>query len=251
MAIAASRLALDDAGLNLKKIEKDRIGVCVGTTMGEASVLEQMDSVWVKSGDEKIDYGLILQYPTSTLSANVSNELKIKGNNFLFPTACSAGNYAIGYSYDLIRNNQIDFMIAGGVDAFSRINLVGFSRLYAMAPEICRPFDKNREGMLVGEGAGIMLLESLDSAKKRKAPIYAEVLGYGLSCDAYHMTAPKEEGIIEAMKKAIKDAKVNKEEIDYISAHGTGTIQNDKTECSAIKTVFNDSSKKTPISSIK
>lgn len=251
LAIAASRLAVEDASLNLKKLNKDRMGVCIGTTMGEVQVMEKMDEVWTRSGDKKIDFRLIVQYPSSSLASNIANELKIKANNFLFPTACSAGNYAIGYSYDLIRTKRTDFMLAGGSDAFSRINLVGFSRLYAMSPNICRPFDKNREGMLVGEGSGIVMLESLEGALKRKANIYAEVLGYGLSCDAYHMTAPKEEGIVEAMKRALKDAKISPEDVDYISAHGTGTIQNDKTECGAIKSVFDGKYKEIPISSIK
>jgi len=169
----------------------------------------------------------------------------------MFANACSAGNYSIGYAFDLIRSGKADVMLAGGVDAFSRVNLVGFSRLYAMAPEVCRPFDLNREGMLVGEGAGMLLLETLDSALKRKATIYAEILGYGLSCDAYHMTAPKEEGIVECMRRGIKEAGIKIEDVDYISAHGTGTVQNDKTECSAIKKVFGAKYKEIPISSIK
>jgi len=238
LALAAARLALDDAGLNIKKSEKEKTGVCIGTTMGEAQILEKMDSLWVDKGEKLVDYKTVILFPTYSIVANLANELQLKANSFMFANACSAGNYSIGYAFDLIRSNRADIMLAGGVDAFSRVNLVGFSRLYAMAPEVCRPFDLNREGMLVGEGSGMLLLESLDSALKRKATIYAEVLGYGLSCDAYHMTAPKEEGIVECMKRGIRQAGINIEDVDYISAHGTGTVQNDKTESSAIKKVF-------------
>jgi len=251
MALAASRLALEDAGLNLKKLDKDRIGVCVGTTMGEAQILEEMDKLWVDKGEKGIGHKSVILFPTNNIVDNLANELQLKANGFMFANACSAGNYSIGFSFDLIRSNKTDIMLAGGVDAFSRVNLVGFSRLYAMAPEVCRPFDLNREGMLVGEGAGMLLLETLESALRRKAEIYAEILGYGLSCDAYHMTAPKEEGIMECMRRAMKEADIKIENVDYISAHGTGTVQNDKTECSAIKQVFNGRYKKIPVSSIK
>jgi len=251
LALAAARLALDDAGLNIKKSDKEKAGVCVGTTMGEAQILEKMDKLWVDKGEKLVDYKTVILFPTYSIVANLANELQLKANSFMFANACSAGNYSIGYAFDLIRSNKADIMLAGGVDAFSRVNLVGFSRLYAMAPEVCRPFDLNREGMLVGEGAGVLLLETLDSALKRKATIYAEVLGYGLSCDAYHMTAPKEEGIVECMKRAIKETDIKIEDVDYISAHGTGTVQNDKTECSAIKKVFGSRYKEIPVSSIK
>jgi 3-oxoacyl-[acyl-carrier-protein] synthase II len=251
LALAAARLALDDAGLNIKKSDKEKAGVCVGTTMGEAQILEEMDKLWVDKGEKHVDYKTVILFPTYSIVANLANELQLKANSFMFANACSAGNYSIGYAFDLIRSDKADIMLAGGVDAFSRVNLVGFSRLYAMAPEVCRPFDLNREGMLVGEGAGVLLLETLDSALKRKANIYAEVLGYGLSCDAYHMTAPKEEGIVECMKRGIKETDIKIEDVDYISAHGTGTVQNDKTECSAIKKVFGSRYKEIPVSSIK
>ena len=251
LAIAATRLAMEDADLKLSKLDKDKVGVCMGTTMGEVQALEAMDKTWTEKGQEHIDHQSVLLFPTSSISMNLANEFKLKAPIFMFSNACAAGNYSIGKAHDIIKSKRADLMFAGGVDAFSRVNLTGFSRLYAMAPEICRPFDKNREGMLVGEGAGILVLESLDSAKKRKTNIYAEVIGYGLSCDAYHMTSPKEEGIACSLRGAIKDAGIKLEDVDYISAHGTGTSQNDKTECSAMKKVFNGRIKQIPISSIK
>ena len=142
-------------------------------------------------------------------------------------------------------------MVAGGSDPFSRITFTGFNRLYAMAPEKCQPFDKNRRGMMVGEGAGIVLLELLENALKRKANIYAEVMGYALSCDARHMTAPSVEGIIQVMKRAIKHASVKLDDVDYISTHGTGTPANDKAECQAVKEVFKGRYKEIPMNAIK
>ena len=251
LAIAASRLALEDAGLNVKTLPKNKTGICVGTTGGESQIIEKIDKAWTDGSERDIDDKIISLYPASIIPTRLANVLKLKTNSFLFSNACAAGNYSIGYAFDLIKFKRTDFMLAGGVDAFSRINLTGFSRLFAMAPEICRPFDKNRKGMLIGEGVGILILETLKSALKRKAHIYAEVLGYGLSCDAYHMTASDVEGVAKCMKKAFKETGIKPEDIDYLSAHGTGTQQNDKTESQAIKQVFNNQAKKIPVSSIK
>ncbi len=168
-----------------------------------------------------------------------------------FSTACAAGNYAIGQAFDLIKAGKADYVLAGGADSISRIVFTGFSRLFAMAPEKCQPFDKNRKGLLQGEGAAILFLETLESAQKRNVNIYAEILGYGLSCDGYHMTTPSVEGVSKAMKKAIFNSKVKLSEVDYISAHGTGTRENDKAECHAINKVFGERTKQIPVSSIK
>ena len=171
--------------------------------------------------------------------------------NYLIPTACAAGNYAIGYGFDLIRKGYIDCAVVGGVDAFSKLAFSGFHRIYAMAPDKCQPFDKNRRGMMVGEGAAILVLETLESALIKNSDVYAEIPGYGLSCDAYHMTASDSDGIEKVILKALKDADIKKEEVDYISAHGTGTQGNDKNECAAIKKVFKEKYKTIPVSSIK
>ncbi len=147
--------------------------------------------------------------------------------------------------------NRADIILAGGSDPFSRISFTGFNQFSAVAPERCQPFDKNRKGMMVAEGAGVLVLETLESALKRNAPIYAEILGYGLSCDAQHMTQPSIEGISQCIIKAMNEAGINKDDVDYISAHGTGTLANDRAECAAIKKIFGQLYKRIPVSSIK
>ena len=250
LAIAAASLALKDSGLPLRDVINKRTGVFIGTTMGERPLEETVDA-WIKDGASTIDRTKILQSSVNNISANISIHFKFQGPNYMIPTACAAGNYAIGYGFDLIRKGDLDCAVAGGADSFSKFAFFGFHRLYAMAPEKCQPFDKNRKGMMLGEGAGILFLESLESALRRNSRIYAEVGGYGLSCDAYHMTASQVEGIEKTMRKALKDADIKPEEIDYISAHGTGTSGNDKNECAAIKRVFKEHSKTIPVSSIK
>jgi 3-oxoacyl-[acyl-carrier-protein] synthase II len=169
----------------------------------------------------------------------------------IFSTACSAGNYAVGYGFDLITLGRAQVVLAGGFDALSKVAFTGFNQFSAVSPDKCRPFDKNRKGMMVAEGAGMLVLESLESALERKALIYAEVLGYGLSCDAHHMTTSLVDGIKLCMIKALSEAGVSAEDIDYISAHGTGTLTNDKNECAAINEIFGHRYKKIPTSSIK
>ncbi len=249
-AIAASKLALEDAKLSLADYKDKKIGILAGTTMAEASVLDFSVEMLLKEEWNEITGKLLLNAFSPSIPRNVGYFFQVKGSvNVLIPNACAAGNYAIGYAFDLIKSGQIDLAIAGGAEALSRVAFQGFQRLYAMSPRDCSPFDKDRKGMLLGEGAGILVLESEDTALKRKAPVYAEVLGYGLSCDAYHMTAPKRGGIKKAMQKAINNSGLSINDIDYINAHGTGTIQNDKEEAGAIKELFN--SRRVPASSIK
>jgi 3-oxoacyl-[acyl-carrier-protein] synthase II len=169
----------------------------------------------------------------------------------MFSTACAAGNYAIGYGSDLIRLNKADMVFAGASDPMSRIEYTGFNQFAAVAPEKCQPFDKNRKGMMLAEGAGVVVLESLEKALARNATIYAEILGYGLSCDAFHMTTSSVEGIAECMRKALKEASITADDVDYISAHGTGTLTNDRNECAAIKQIFGLRAMTLPVSSIK
>ena len=251
LAVSAAKLAVKDAGLDLGSLDPDKIGVAIGTTMGESRILEYIDQICVKEGDEAIDPDLIPRLTANVLSANIAIDLNLKGPNLLVSTACAAGNYAIGFAFDQINKGGADIMLAGGADGFSRIAFTGFNRLLAIAPQICQPFDKNRKGMMVGEGSGVVVLETLEHALKRKAGIFAEILGYGLSCDAHHMTAPHAPGIAKAMDKALKECGLAPEDVDYISAHGTGTPANDKEECLAIKEVFKEHSKKLPVSSIK
>mgnify|MGYP001613634568 CR=1 FL=1 len=249
LAIAATKLALNDAHLDFKELPIRKTAVCMGTTGGECQEIEKIDSVWVKEGQDKVDKWSIMQWPVNNIPANLAIELKAKGPNRIFTTACAAGNYAIGYGFDLLQLDKADLVIAGGSDPFSYISFTGFNQLGAVAPEKCQPFDKNRKGMLTGEGAGILILEILESAIKRNATIYAEILGYCLSCDAYHMTNPQSDGVADCMRNALKEANILIDDVDYINAHGTGTKLNDKAECAAIKQVFGNH--KVATSSIK
>lgn len=251
LALSSAKLAISDAKLNLEGSNKERFGVAMGTTMAESQVFQEVNESWVKNGEGAINPELICRLPANVLSCNVAIEFGFKGPNYVISTACAAGNYAIGYAYDLVRNGRADLMLAGGADAFSRIAFTGFNRLLAVAPQLCQPFDKNRKGMLVGEGAAALIIEPLEDALNRGADIYAEIIGYGLSCDAHHMTAPYAEGIKEAIEKSLKEGNLAADDVGYFSAHGTGTPSNDKEECLAIKKAFGEYSKKLPVSSIK
>lgn len=251
LAIAASELALKDGGIKIKEIGTDAIGVIIGTTMGESPSIEIIDRYWLKKGEDDVYVSNVRNFPVNNLSDNVAYFFGITGYNYVIPTACAAGNYSIGYAFDLIRRGKKDMFLAGGADPLSRLAFTGFSRLFAMAPERCQPFDRNRKGMMLGEGGAVLLVESLDSAEKRGAEIYAEILGYGLSCDAYNMTIPSRKGAVKVMERAIKNSGIKKADVDYLSAHGTGTALNDKTETAAIKDVFGERTKDIPVSSIK
>ena len=250
-AIASAKMAVDDAHLDLSALPPQRVGVVIGTTMAEAQAIETIDTSWVKQGENRIHPRLALQYPGNVIGAHVAVELGCRGPNFVIATACAAGNYALSYAFDLLRLGKADAMIAGGADAFSRIAFMGFNRLFAVASDRCQPFDRNRKGMMVGEGAGILVVERLTDAVARQAPIYAELLGYGMSCDANHMTIPDIEGVSRVMRNALLDASLDPDDIDYINAHGTGTPANDRTECAAIRSVFGSHTDRLPVSSIK
>ena len=252
-AIAAAKLAIEDSNVGLNNIDPERAGVSIGTTAGEIQILEKVNYVRHEKGDDSVDPGLFLKHPCVNMPSNISIEFGFKGPSTIIPTACAAGNYAIGYACDLIKLGRADIMLAGGSDPFSKVAFVGFSRLNAIAPDICQPFDKDRKGLLVGEGAGMLVLESLEGALARNANIYAELLGYGLSCDGYHITIPHPEGngVTSAMEKALESAKIKPEDVQYMSAHGTGTVANDKAETISIKKVFGEHAKKLAISSTK
>ena len=251
MAIAATKLSLEDAQLDEHELSTRRTGICLGTTMADIQTLEDANKTWVTQGEECIRPSRALQYPSCTMSANVARHFGLTGPNLMIPNACAAGNYAIGYAYDLLRLGKADIMLAGGAEPFSRTVFEGFNRILAVAPEKCQPFDKNRKGMLSGEGAGLLVLERLEDALARQAPIYAEILGYGMSCDASHMTIPNAEGVQQVMLTALKDAQIQPFDVDYINTHGTGTPANDKTECAAIRAVFKSRTDHMPVSSVK
>jgi 3-oxoacyl-[acyl-carrier-protein] synthase II len=252
-AIAAARLAVCDAALPISDSEVDDIGIVVGTTSGEPRVIERFDDHYLAGEVEKIGRNFISTYPCSVLATNVACEFGFGGEVVTIPTACAAGNHAIAYAFDALHSGRARVMLAGGADSFSRITYTGFARLGAIAPSLCQPFDLNRKGMIPGEGAAFLVLERLDHAQMRSARVYAEVAGYGLSCDAHHMTAahPQAHGGARAMEIALKSAGVDPPHVDYISAHGTGTPTNDRLETIAIKRVFGDYAHRVPISSIK
>jgi len=250
-ALAATKLAVEDAGLAAEDFSALNAGTCIGTTMGSVQTVEEIDEILVSEKNNNIPWNLICQTPTHSTSSTISAEYNIQGPSLMFSTACAAGNYAIGCGFDLIRSRRADLILAGGVEPLSKVAFTGFNQFSAVAPEKCCPFDKDRKGMIVAEGAGILVVESLKTALERNASIYAEILGYGLSCDAHHMTTPMVEGIADCMKKAIKEAGISVKDIDYISAHGTGTIKNDRTECAAIKEVLGPRFRDIPVSSIK
>ena len=251
LAIAAARLALKDASLDPSAVDPLTSGVSLGTTSGEPSLIEQFNDKDMAGRREAIGPEFIEQYPCHVIAAHVASELGFAGPNVVIPTACSAGNYALAHASDAIRYGEAEVMLAGGSDAFSRITYTGFARLAAIAPQRCQPFDKNRKGMVPGEGAAVLVLERRDRAIARGARIYAELVGYGLTCDASHMTAPQGGGAVRAMQNAMADAGVRPEEIGYISAHGTGTTINDRVETGAVKQAFGDAAYRVPMSSIK
>jgi 3-oxoacyl-[acyl-carrier-protein] synthase II len=251
MALAAAKLAMRDAKLTAQDMLKVISGTCIGTNIGSIQTVEKVDELIVNEKRDEIKDSLIRQIPTNTTSSVIAREFNLRGTNMMFSTACSAGNYAIGYGFDLIKLNRAQIMLVGGSDSLSKVAFTGFNQFSAIAPQRCQPFDKNRKGMMVAEGSGVLVLESLENALNRNVPIYGEVLGYGLSCDAYHMTTASIEGIVRCMSNALKETHLSANNIDYISAHGTGTVTNDKNENAAIKLVFGDHYNKIPISSIK
>ncbi|UUU22352.1 beta-ketoacyl-[acyl-carrier-protein] synthase family protein [Streptomyces sp. DSM 40750] len=248
-AAAAARLAVEDAGWDPAELSATRAGSAMGTTNGEARVFQQLTEQWLDLGPEGVDAALARQAPADRIAAAVNTELRLDGEAQTFGTACAASNYAIGYGFDQIRTGAADVMLVGGADSVNRATHAGFHRLGAIAPEMCRPFDEERAGIMTAEGGAALLLESWESAVARGARIYAEVLGYALTCDAKHPTQPDRDGIAECIRRAHRNAGVKPDEVDYICAHGTGTVANDKTEVAAVRQVFGD--RVPPISSIK
>jgi 3-oxoacyl-[acyl-carrier-protein] synthase II len=261
LAVAAARLALVDAGLDpdgagpeaLGGHDPNRCGVAMGTTSGEPREVERFDDLYVGAALDSLGPEFIRRYPCHVIAAHVAAELGFAGPNAMLPTACAAGNYAIAHAHDLLRFGRADLMLAGGADAFSRITYTGFARLGAIAPDLCRPFDRGRQGMIPGEGAAVLVLEPADAARARGARVYAEVAGYGLSCDAHHMTAahPEARGAARAMERALEHAGLGPEAVSYVSAHGTGTRTNDRLESIAVRRVFGDAASRVPVSSVK
>jgi 3-oxoacyl-[acyl-carrier-protein] synthase II len=192
LGITAARLALKDAGIRPSGPAASNAEVLVGTTIGECQQQEAVIRDWEKGSLPSVDPKDLIRSPDSLLALNVVHALGCDNGGLVFPNACAAGNYALAYGYDLIRHGQITTAMVGGCDAFSEMAFNGFERMLSLAPDNCRPFDKNRKGIVISEGAGMVVLESLEYAQQRGADIYAEMTGYGLSCDANHMTIPHE-----------------------------------------------------------
>ena len=252
-AIAAACLALADANVEIASLDLERAGVSMGTTSGEPREVERFDDLFISKKLDRVGREFLALYPSHVIAAHIARELKFAGVNIMIPTACAAGNYAIAHAFDVLRAGRADLMLAGGSDSFSRITYTGFAQLGAIAPEVCQPFDRYRKGMIPGEGAAVIVLEPLSSAKRRGARVYAEISGYGLSCDAHHMTAahPNGEGAVRAMQQALEQSGIDPQDVSYISAHGTGTPTNDRLETLAVKRLFGDAAYRIPMSSIK
>nr|QRG34986.1 beta-ketoacyl-[acyl-carrier-protein] synthase family protein [Micromonospora sp.] len=248
-AAAAARLALTDAGATDIPDRSDRVGVCMGTTSGESQVVERLTEHWLAHGYPGTPQALARQLPAGRVAEAVSRELGLTGTTLTVSTACSASNYALGYAFDAIATGEHDYMVVGGADSVCRWAHAGFYRLGALAAERCAPFDRDRAGVITAEGGVALFLESLDSARARGARVYCEVLGYGLTCDAKHPTAPDAASVARCMRLAHRDAGIKPDEVDFICAHGTATPANDTAEYEAVRDVFGD--RMPPMSSVK
>ncbi|MFC5217809.1 beta-ketoacyl-[acyl-carrier-protein] synthase family protein [Streptomyces coerulescens] len=238
---AAAVMAARDSGMDLAELRSRRSLVCIGTTDGESADLDRLVAAELADGPEHLDTTVARRTSAGRLSSAVVAELGLTDvEATTLATACAAGNYAIGYGLDALCGGDVDVALVGGADAMCRKTFTGFYRLGTIAPEACQPFDRNRKGILTGEGAGVLLLETLESALARGARIYCEVLGYGLNCDAHHPVAPDRDSIARCIELAHGNARVKPGEIDFISAHGTGTRANDVTEAAAIRQVFGE-----------
>ncbi|MGW7362895.1 beta-ketoacyl-[acyl-carrier-protein] synthase family protein [Streptomyces sp. NPDC054841] len=238
-SVAAANMAVTDAGMPLEELRRRRALVSVGTTDAESRDLDALMGRQLQDGPEQWEPGVARRAQAGRLSTGIVRELGLVDVEAVtIPTACAAGNYAIGSGFDAIREGDVEVALCGGADAVCRKTFTGFYRLGTIAPEVCQPFDTDRKGILTGEGAGILMMESLESALARGARIYAEVLGYGLNCDAHHPVAPDRDSLARCMEVAHRNAGLKPEDVDFISAHGTGTRANDVTEAGAIRQVF-------------
>ncbi|MGD2278877.1 MAG: beta-ketoacyl-ACP synthase II [Candidatus Omnitrophota bacterium] len=264
-AIAAAKQAFNDSGLDIEKVVRERAGVYVGSGIGGLHTIEAEHEKYMESPDKnaataRISPFLIPMLIVNMASGIVSIELGFKGPNSAAVTACATGSHSVGDAFKIIQRDEADIMVAGGSEAaITKMGFGGFCALKSLstrndAPEkASRPFDKERDGFIMGEGAAALVLEELEHAKSRGARIYGEIVGYGMSGDAYHMTAPDPsgDGAVRCMKAALDDGDLNPEDVDYINAHGTSTVLNDKMETLAIKRVFGDYAKRLAVSSTK
>ena len=259
-AVAATKLAIVDSKIELENIDKKRVGVILGSGVGGIGTLESEHTKLIEKGPRRVSPFFIPMMISNMGPGQITMTYGFKGPSFTITTACASGNHAIGESFRMIQNGAADLIITGGSEAaVSPISVAGFCSMRALStnndePEkASRPFDKNRDGFVIGEGAGIIILEELEHALKRNAHIYGEIVGYGATSDAYHITAPdpEAEGAVEAMRLALEDGGVDYTVVNYINAHGTSTYYNDKLETLAIKKVFKEHAYELSISSTK
>ncbi|EQI01329.1 beta-ketoacyl-acyl-carrier-protein synthase II [Clostridioides difficile F314] len=259
-AIVSAKLAVEDANLDLDKVDRERFGVIIGSGIGGVEAIETQHKILLEKGNKRVSSLFVPMMIGNMAAGQVSIFLGAKGPNTNVCTACASGTHSIGDAFKVIQRGDADIMVAGGSEAaVTGLAFAGFCNMKAMSTRnddpktASRPFDKDRDGFVMGEGAGIVILEDLEHALAREAKIYAEVVGYGLTADAYHMTTPAEngEGAARSMNMALKDGNVPLEEVDYINAHGTSTYYNDLYETMAIKTVFGEKAYDLCVSSTK
>ena len=260
LSIHATEEALKDAGLDTEERLGSEVGIVFGTGIGGIGATEQAVRTYDERGASRINPLAITQLMPNSSTGQVAIKFGIEGPSLTITTACAASANAIGEAKNMIQHGIVDMVIAGGTESGTTAMTIGaFAQIRALSTnnenpkEACRPFDKNRDGFVMGEGSTVLVMESEESAKKRGANIYGYISGYGATTDAHHITAPAEggKGAVEAMKKALADAEIRNEEVDYINAHGTSTPANDKNETAAIKTVFGDMADQLNISSTK
>ena len=260
LAMAAAKMSIQDSGIELERVNRERFGVLVSSGIGGLKTLEDQYSILMNKGPSRVSPFCIPMLISNMASGLISMEFGLRGPNMCIVTACATSNNAIGESWRMIKFGDADAFLAGGSEAsIVSIGLAGFGAMKALSrrndePErASRPFDRDRDGFVMSEGAGVVVVEELEHAKARGAKIYCELSGYGLSADAYHMTAPPDdgEGAARAMKLALEHARISPDQVDYINAHATSTDIGDICETRAIKTVFGDFAKKVTISSTK
>lgn len=260
-AVASSKLALQDAGIDSTKLVAERFGVLVGSGIGGMMTIETQSHRLFEKGPRKVSPFMIPSLIANIASGVVAIEVGARGPNYGIVSACASGTHSIGEAFRMLRDNKADVMIAGGSEAaVTKLGYAGFCSMKAMStsfndtPEkASRPFDKDRDGFIMGEGSGVLIMETLEHAKARGATIYCEISGYSATCDAHHITSPDPEGkaLSYAISEAIEDAEIQPEDVSYINAHGTSTPYNDKFETLAIKKALGEHAHKIPVSSTK
>ena len=253
IGVAAARQALQASGLLESDVPRERIGVLLGAGTADLLRNEEYFFTMTRDGIKRARPSDVYQHFSSTPVDVIATKFGLEGLRSCLVAACSSSTIAIGRAVDAIRHGRLDAAVAGGTDALARLTYSGFNALRLMDGSPCRPFDKSRAGMSIGEGAGILVLEDLERARRRGAPIYGELAGYSLSCEAFHPTAPEPDGVAisAVIRAALADARLPADRVDHVNAHGTATPQNDRAEAKGIEKVFGDRARQLPVTSIK